>query len=110
MSTEIATPDTDTLILEDFDLDHDHLWQVVLFDDDDHTYEYVIRMLMEIFQHPEDLAYRMTCEVDSMGRVIVDVCNKEDAEKKCKRILSYGPDPLLSRSLGSMSAQAEPIA
>lgn len=87
----------------------DNLWQVVLLDDDDHTYEYVIIMLMEIFGHPQDLAYQMTCEVDAVGRVIVDVTTREKAELGKRRILDYGPDPLLSRSRTSMNAVVEPV-
>ncbi|RMF85169.1 MAG: ATP-dependent Clp protease adaptor ClpS, partial [Planctomycetota bacterium] len=48
------------------------LWHVVLLDDDDHTYEYVIEMLMKLFHHTPERAYEMACEVDSTGRVIVE--------------------------------------
>ena len=34
-------------------------WQVVLLNDDDHTYEYVIEMLVKLFQHSVDTAFRM---------------------------------------------------
>jgi ATP-dependent Clp protease adaptor protein ClpS len=85
------------------------MWQVVLLDDDDHTYDYVIEMLMDIFGHPLDLAYRMACEVDAKGRVIVDVDAKEPATAKCERIRSYGPDERMERSRGSMSAIVEPV-
>ena len=86
------------------------MWQVVLLDDDDHTYDYVIEMLMEIFAHPMDLAYRMACEVDSKKRVIVDVDAKKPAESKCHRIKNYGADWRMERSRGSMSALIEPLA
>jgi ATP-dependent Clp protease adaptor protein ClpS len=82
---------------------------VVLLDDDDHTYEYVIQMLMKIFGHPQDLAYQMTCEVDAVGRVVVDVTTREHAQRGRQKILEYGPDPLLSRSRGSMNAVIEPV-
>jgi ATP-dependent Clp protease adaptor protein ClpS len=105
MPSEIITPETETVEATDLE----NLWQVVLLDDDDHTYEYVIVMLMEIFGHPQDLAYQLTCEVDSTGRVVVDVTTREKAEAGQKRILDYGPDPLLSRSRGSMNALIEPV-
>lgn len=105
MPSETARPKTETLDETAFE----NLWQVILLDDDDHTYEYVIIMLMNIFGHPQELAYQMTCEVDSVGRVIVDVTSKAKAELGKRRILEYGPDPLLSRSRGSMNAIIEPV-
>jgi len=86
------------------------LWHVVLLDDDDHTYEYVIRMLMELFHHSRETAYRMAVEVDTTGRVIVDTTTRERAELKRDQIHAYGPDPLLQRSRGSMTAILEPAS
>jgi len=40
---------------------------VILLDDDDHTYEYVIEMLCKLFGHSQEIAYRMACEVDATG-------------------------------------------
>ena len=85
------------------------LWQVVLLDDDTHTYDYVIEMLMEIFNHPIDLAYRMACEVDKDKRVIVDVDAKKPATSKCRQIQNFGPDWRMKRSKGSMRAVIEPV-
>jgi ATP-dependent Clp protease adaptor protein ClpS len=90
--------------------DLESLWQVVLLDDDDHTYEYVVEMLMDIFGHPHSLAYRMACEVDIIKKVVVHVGPKTESERGCQRIRSYGADPRLSRSEGSMSALIEPVA
>ncbi|RMH72086.1 MAG: ATP-dependent Clp protease adaptor ClpS [Gemmatimonadetes bacterium] len=83
-------------------------YHVVLLDDDDHTYEYVIVMLMDIFGHSAELAYLMACEVDDTGRVIVDTTTKERAELKRDQIHAYGPDPWIPRCKGSMSAIIEP--
>lgn len=82
-------------------------WHVVLLDDDDHTYAYVIEMLCQIFGHGAERAYRMACEVDASGRVIVDTTHLERAELKQQQIHSYGPDPRLPRSAGSMTARLE---
>jgi ATP-dependent Clp protease adaptor protein ClpS len=83
-------------------------WQVVLLNDDDHTYEYVIEMLGKVFHHDSDTALRMAFEVDKTGRVVVDTTTKERAELKQEQIHAYGPDPRLPRSRGSMSAVIEP--
>lgn len=84
------------------------LWHVVLIDDDDHTYEYVIEMLGRLFGHSLEKAFKMACEVDSAGRVIVETTVYERAEFKQQQIHGYGPDWRLERSAGSMTAVLEP--
>ncbi|MFQ5865381.1 MAG: ATP-dependent Clp protease adaptor ClpS [bacterium] len=83
-------------------------YHVVLLDDNDHTYDYVIEMLMQIFRHSRATAFRMACEVDTTGRVIVETTTKERAELKRDQIHAYGPDWRLPHSQGSMSALIEP--
>jgi ATP-dependent Clp protease adaptor protein ClpS len=84
------------------------LWHVILLDDDDHTYDYVIEMLGKVFGHSPETAYRMACEVDTTGLVIVDTTSRERAELKRDQIHAYGKDWRLERSAGSMSARIEP--
>ena len=84
------------------------LWNVILLDDDDHTYEYVIEMLGRLFGHNPEVAYQMACEVDATGRVVVDTTTRERAELKQEQIHAYGADWRLDRSAGSMSAVIEP--
>jgi ATP-dependent Clp protease adaptor protein ClpS len=83
-------------------------YNVVLLDDDDHSYQYVIEMLGKIFAHPEQKAFQMAKEVDSTGRVIVLTTHKERAELKRDQILAYGPDALIASSTVSMRAIIEP--
>ncbi|MEM7037680.1 MAG: ATP-dependent Clp protease adaptor ClpS [Bacteroidota bacterium] len=83
-------------------------YNVVLLDDDAHTYDYVIEMLMDLFGHNVDTCYKMACEVDSAGRVIVFTTHKDRAELKRDQIMSYGADWRMSNSVGSMSAEVEP--
>ena len=84
-------------------------YNVVLLNDDDHTYEYVIVMLKELFGHPEETGFQMAEEVDATGRVIVLTTTREHAEFKQDQIHAYGPDPYLGRPCaGSMTAIIEP--
>ena len=83
-------------------------YNVVLLDDDDHSYEYVIQMLAQLFGHSLQVAFQMAVEVDSRGRVIVYTTHKEQAELKRDQIQSYGADPIIPRCKGSMSAIIEP--
>jgi len=83
-------------------------WNVVLLNDDDHSYDYVIEMLMELFGHPLEAAYVMACEVDAQDRVIVDTTSRERAELKQEQIHAYGKDWRIPRCQGSMSSVIEP--
>ena len=83
-------------------------YNVVLLNDDDHSYDYVVLMLNKIFGHPPEKAFKMALEVDKTGRVVVATTNLEHAELKRDQIQSFGPDPLIPRCKGSMSAVVEP--
>ncbi len=83
-------------------------YNVVLLDDEDHSYEYVILMLKKVFGHPVNRGYDMAVEVDTKGRVVVLTTHLEEAELKRDQVHAFGPDPLISRSKGSMSATVEP--
>ena len=84
-------------------------YNVVLLDDDDHTFEYVITMLQQLFGYPREKGYQLAREVDTTGRVIVLTTTKEHAELKRDQIHAFGADPLSSRKCdGSMSAVIEP--
>ena len=83
-------------------------YNVILLNDDDHTYEYVIEMLLVIFSHPKEKGFQLAKEVDSQGRVIVLTTHKENAELKQEQIHAYGADWWMERSQGSMSAIIEP--
>ncbi len=83
-------------------------YHVVLLDDNDHTYEYVVEMLMNTFRHSPSRAFEMAVEVDGRGRVIVDTTTKERAELKRDQIHSYGADWRIPHCRGSMSAIITP--
>jgi ATP-dependent Clp protease adaptor protein ClpS len=84
------------------------LYRVVLLDDNDHTYDYVIEMLQKIFIFSLEQAYRHAEEVDRAGRTVLITCELPEAEFARDQIHAYGPDWRLARSKGSMSAIVEP--
>jgi ATP-dependent Clp protease adaptor protein ClpS len=83
-------------------------YHVVLLDDSDHSYEYVVEMLGKLFGHGEQSAWRMAKEVDTSGRAIVDTTTLERAELKRDQVHAYGADWRIARCKGSMSASIEP--
>ncbi len=84
------------------------LYNVVLLDDDDHTYDYVIEMLTKLFAMSTEQAFNHAKEVDATGRTIVITCEQPEAEFGRDQIQGYGADWRMPRSLGSMSAIIEP--
>lgn len=83
-------------------------YHVILLDDDEHTYAYVIEMLQHLFGHAFETAFKMADKVNAEGRVIVATCHKELAELRLEQIQEYGADPRSAESKGSMSATIEP--
>jgi len=83
-------------------------YHVILHNDDDHSFDYVIAMLQQLFGHPVEKGFQMAQEVHTKGRVIVDTTSKERAELKRDQIHAFGPDPGIARCQGSMSATIEP--
>jgi Zn-dependent protease/ATP-dependent Clp protease adapter protein ClpS len=82
---------------------------VVLVNDADHTYDYVIRMLEDVFGYSPAHGARLARKVDADGRVVVVTTSRRLAEDFRNRILAYGPDPLLRRSQTSMQAVLQPV-
>jgi ATP-dependent Clp protease adaptor protein ClpS len=83
-------------------------YHVVLLNDDDHSYMYVVTMLKDLFGYPVETGWKMAETVDKTGRVIVLTTTLEHAELKRDQIHAYGPDPTIERCKGSMSAELEP--
>lgn len=90
------------------DPDKPWLWNVVLLDSDDHSYEYVMELAMRLFGYPLERAYKAAAKVDKDGRAVLLTTHKELAELKIEQIRSFGRDPRVSECSGAMSAILEP--
>lgn len=108
MQSAVAPVSTPSVLKFEQD-EHDHLYHVVLLDDDEHTYEYVIEMLQKLFVVSKEIAFRHAVEVDSTGKTIVITCEKPEAQFACDQIHAYGADPRMPKSKGSMSAVLIPV-
>lgn len=84
------------------------LFHLVLLDDNDHTYQYVVDLLGHVFGYATAKAFALACVVDSEGRAIVETASKERVLRNQHRIHSYGADPRIPRCAGSMTAVIEP--
>ena len=102
LSPEVETVERERLV---------PLYRVVLLDDNDHTYDYVIEMLQKLFCYSTSEAFQRAVEVDTTGRTIVITCELPQAEFARDQIHAYGPDHRMpGRSKGSMRAIIERAA
>lgn len=85
-------------------------YNVILWNDDDHTYAYVIHMMQKLFGHPIEKGMQIAKEVDAQGKAIVLTTTREHAELKRDQIHAYGKDDLIAGCKGSMSSTIEPIS
>ena len=84
-------------------------YEVVLWNDEDHTFHYVVRMLSELFGYPNPQGWQLANEVHYRGRVVLLTTSREHAELKRDQIHSFGRDAGVRRCRGSMSATIEPL-
>lgn len=84
-------------------------YHVILWNDEEHSYEYVIELLMKLFGHGFEAAFKITQEVDKVGKGIAWTCHQELAELKRDQILGYGADWRMKVSTGSIRATIEPV-
>lgn len=83
-------------------------YNVIVLNDEEHTFEYVIELLTKIFSHSLLIAEKLTWQIHNSGRAIVLTTHKELAELKCEQVLEYGPDPRMSVSKGPLGCYIEP--
>ena len=83
-------------------------YHVIVLNDEEHTFEYVIELLTKLFGHSILIAEKLTWQIHNSGRAIVLTTHKELAELKCEQVLGYGPDPRMSISKGPLGCYIEP--
>ena len=83
-------------------------YNVVILNDEEHTFDYVIELLVKLFGHSLATAKELTWRIHTTGRAIVYTTHKEKAELKRDQVLAYGPDPRMSISKGPLGCYIEP--
>ncbi|MDE0819436.1 MAG: ATP-dependent Clp protease adaptor ClpS [Pirellulaceae bacterium] len=84
-------------------------YNVILWNDEDHTFDYVIDMLQELFGFPPEKGFTIAIKVDEDGKSVCLTTTLEHAELKRDQIHAFGNDAMVSQCEGSMSATIEPI-
>ena len=59
-------------------------YHVILWNDDDHTYQYVIQMMRRLFGHSAGQGFQIASVVDTRGRAICLTTTREHAELKLR--------------------------
>lgn len=102
----MVTPETRTHVRDETRLEPPY--HLILLDDNDHTYPYVVEMLGAVFGYGREKAFAIACVVDSEGRAIVETGSHAQVSTHQAQIHSYGADPRIPHCAGSMSAVVEP--
>ena len=84
-------------------------YNVILWDDKDHSYDYVVLMMKDLFHHPIETGFQIAKQVDKGGKACCLTTTLEHAELKRDQIHAFGKDELIARCKGSMSATIEPV-
>jgi len=84
-------------------------YNVVILNDEEHTFEYVIDLLTKCFRHSLPASEELTWRIHSSGRAVVYTTHKEKAELKRDQVLNWGPDPRMSISKGPLGCYIEPV-
>ncbi len=90
--------------------DLEPLYHLVLLDDNDHTYDYVIELLGHVLGYGPEKSFALARVVDTQGRAIIETASHEQVTSHQRQIHAYGADWRIPRSKGSMSAIVEPAA
>ena len=65
-------------------------WQVILHNDDRNDMDHVVRTLMRVFGHGEELAAKIMLEAHDAGRAIAEVEAETPARRHREQLQSYG--------------------
>ncbi len=85
-------------------------YAVVLFNDDQHSFQYVIETLTKVFGYPLEKCFTLTELVHHQGRGIVWSGTRELAELKRDQIRSAGPDFYAAKKIGfPLGVTVEPL-
>jgi ATP-dependent Clp protease adaptor protein ClpS len=85
-------------------------YHVILENDDDHTFEFVVSVLQKVFRVTEQQATVLTMEAHTKGRAIVWTGAKEVAELRVEQMLGFSEILQSGRKLGPLGVYLEPAA
>lgn len=103
----MTLPTPTTRVIEETDSAVEPPYHLILLDDNEHTYGYVIAMLGSIFGYAPEKGFAIACVVDKDGQAILMTGALDEVRLK-QDAVHAGADPAMPESKGSMSAVIEP--
>lgn len=95
MQTETLDPKTASYTEDDEDVRPAKGWVVIVFNDNHHTFDYVIECLCKVVCLSPDKALIKALEIHETGQSIVaGPMSKYEATEVANKIAKYGPDKL----------------
>jgi ATP-dependent Clp protease adaptor protein ClpS len=88
---------------------HMPLWHVILLNTDHHTVEWVITLIMTIFNKNYDEAYALTLQIHEKGQCIAATTHKEKAEMYQELVHGHGADPNSNGPQEPLPCVIEPV-
>ena len=85
-------------------------YHVILENDDDHSFEFVIQVLCKAMAFNEVRAFQLTNEAHTKGRAVIWTGAKEVAELKVEQIQTFHETHRDGRKLGPLGVTIEPAA
>lgn len=104
----MTLPTPTTRVIEETDSAVEPPYHLILLDDNEHTYGYVIAMLGSIFGYAPEKGFAIACVVDKDGQAILMTGALDEVRLKQDAVHAFGADPAMPESKGSMSAVIEP--
>jgi ATP-dependent Clp protease adaptor protein ClpS len=83
-------------------------YNVILENDDHHTFEFVIEALQKALAYSQERAYQLTMQAHTTGRSVVWTGPKEVAELKADQIRTFHEVRASGANLGPLSCYIEP--
>lgn len=80
-------------------------YNLVVLNDDMHTYNYVVGLLGEVFGVSGERAFAFARAIGRLGRVVVFSGSRDEVNSKRDQILAWGPDSHLPHSSGPLSVE-----
>jgi ATP-dependent Clp protease adaptor protein ClpS len=86
LPSTIERPGVETAL----DSRHEDMCEVVLYNDDHNTMEFVVGCLMQVFAHTMELAVKIMIEAHEKGKAIAEVETESPARLHKEQLQSFG--------------------
>jgi ATP-dependent Clp protease adaptor protein ClpS len=107
-STMSITPVVENETSTDQKTDFLKQWHVVLLNTDDHTFEFVVTLIMTVFNKDADEAYAHTIQIHKEGRSILATTHRERAELYKEQVHAFGADEMMKKNPRPLPCELEP--